>query len=329
MRSTFHTRLINGPFEDPGLLVSFAYEKKALLFDLGEIYRLTPKELLKVSHVFVSHTHIDHFIGFDRLLRIVLGRKKTVKLFGPPGFIDNVEGKLHAYTWNLIKDHTLVLDVTEIHATILKRKIFSCENGLLPGEIQPEEPFSGLIVKEPRFSVYTDFLDHRIPSLGFRLEERFHINMIKEQMDALDLAPGPWINRFKQSLFENTDPESLFFITPEKCFPLGELTQSIATITPGQKIAYITDVVFNEQNCERILQLANGVDILFIESAFLHEDQQLADRKYHLTAVQAGTLARLAGASNFQVFHFSTRYMYKGHLLMNEAKDAFNGHINI
>ncbi|MBF0452395.1 MAG: ribonuclease Z [Candidatus Magnetomorum sp.] len=329
MRPTFHTRLINGPFEDPGLFVSFSYEKKALLFDMGELHKLTAKELLKVTHVFVSHTHIDHFIGFDRLLRIVLGRKKTVKLFGPPGFISNIEGKLNAYTWNLIKDHTLILEVTEIHPTVLKSKTYSCAEGLLPGRVNPEEPFTGLIVKEPRFSIYTDFLDHKIPSLGFRLEERFHVNMIKEKMDALNLPPGSWINRFKQSLFEKKDPHSLFCISAEKYFPLGELAETIASISPGQKIAYITDVVYHEKNCERILRLAQGVNVLFIESVFLDEDQQMAARKYHLTAVQAGTLARQAGAETFKTFHFSSRYMYKGHVLINEAREAFCAHNNL
>ena len=46
---------------------------------------------------------MDHFIGFDApLLRVALGRGKTLRLYGPPGLIANVEGKLHGYTWNLV-----------------------------------------------------------------------------------------------------------------------------------------------------------------------------------------------------------------------------------
>ena len=74
--------------------VDFLFQKRALLFDLGDISALSNAELLKVSHVFVSHTHIDHFIGFDRLLRAVFGREKTLTLFCPENFIKNVEGKL-------------------------------------------------------------------------------------------------------------------------------------------------------------------------------------------------------------------------------------------
>ncbi len=96
MRPRFHPRLINGPFDDPGLFIPFLFENRAVLFDLGDILSLTPREILKISHVFVTHTHMDHFIGFDRILRLALGREKDLHLYGPPEFFKNVEGKLAA-----------------------------------------------------------------------------------------------------------------------------------------------------------------------------------------------------------------------------------------
>jgi len=104
MGSSFLPRLVNGPFDDPVLFVPFRYENRAFLFDLGEIYQLTSREILKVTHIFVTHTHMDHFAGFDRILRIFLGRNKDLYLYGPPGFIQNVEGKLAGYTWNLVEN---------------------------------------------------------------------------------------------------------------------------------------------------------------------------------------------------------------------------------
>lgn len=59
---------------------------------------------------------MDHFIGLDWFLRICLGRERAVRLYGPPGFIDRVEAKLSAYTWNLLHryDNNFGLEVTEV-----------------------------------------------------------------------------------------------------------------------------------------------------------------------------------------------------------------------
>ena len=104
MRPSFQPRLINDPFSDPGLFIPFLFEKKALMFDLGDLSPLSSGDILKVTHVFVTHTHMDHFIGFDTMLRLFLGREKTLCLFGPPNFFKHVEGKLAGYTWNLVDE---------------------------------------------------------------------------------------------------------------------------------------------------------------------------------------------------------------------------------
>src|SRR5215469_11397745 len=115
MRCLFEPRLVNEAFGDPGLYVDFRDERRALLLDLGDITALPPRKLMRLSHVFVTHTHMDHFAGFDHLLRVVLGRKEQIALFGGPGFIASVEHKLRAYTWNVVHRYEipLTLDVYE------------------------------------------------------------------------------------------------------------------------------------------------------------------------------------------------------------------------
>ena len=98
----FDPHLVNDTFGDPGLYVDLVFERRALLFDLGDLSRLSPRSLLRISDVFVSHRHMDHFVGFDQLLRCILGREKTVGFYGPPGLIEGIEHKLKSYTWNLI-----------------------------------------------------------------------------------------------------------------------------------------------------------------------------------------------------------------------------------
>ena len=111
----------------------------------------------------------------------------------------------------------------------------------------------------------------------------------------------------------------------EKLVPLGELKATVVKITPGQKISYITDAIYNDENACKIVKLTDASDLLFIEATFLHEDADKAAKKYHLTALQAGTLARMAGAKRISLFHFSPKYKGCGELLVEEAMQAFHG----
>src|SRR5216683_8316705 len=101
MRPIFHPSLVNGRYGDPTVYVETLFKTHSVLFDLGEIASLSPRKIRRVDQIFVSHAHIDHFIGFDHLLRLLVGREKTIRLYGPEGFIDQVQHKLHAYRWNL------------------------------------------------------------------------------------------------------------------------------------------------------------------------------------------------------------------------------------
>ena len=94
----FTINQLNSPFDDSAFFVRNIYHRKALLFDCGRLGGLTHSEILSLSDIFVSHTHMDHFIGFDRILRGSLKADKELRLFGPPGFITNVDGKFRGYT---------------------------------------------------------------------------------------------------------------------------------------------------------------------------------------------------------------------------------------
>ncbi len=331
MRPRFHPRLINGPFDDPGLFIPFLFENRAILFDLGDIYALSARDILKISHVFITHTHMDHFVGFDRLLRFVLGRGKKLYLYGPQGFLKNAEGKLAGYTWNLVNnfDYKLQLVLTEVHPEYLISREYPCQNKFIPSKRTIKRSFDGVLYEEPAFKICAAILDHSIPCLGLALKEQFHINIKKDRLEALTLEPGPWLNQFKQAIYDQTDMNSEFEVkfgknkTTKRRFVLGELAKEIALITPGQKIAYIADVASNASNEEKIVSLAKDADHLFIEAAFLNKDREIARQKYHLTARQAGQLAAKAGAKQFSVFHFSPRYLGQENLLYEEALEAY------
>ena len=331
MRPSFQPRLINGPFDDPGLLVSLIFHKRAILFDLGDLSALSAGDILKTDHIFVSHTHMDHFIGFDRIVRLLLARSKTVSLYGPEGFLENVNGKLSGYTWNLIHNfpEALTLKVTEVRSDRSIHQTFDCRAKFIPGPKQTTSGFNTLLYQDAVVNVTAAILDHQIPCLAFSLQEHFHVNIFKAALDSLGLPVGPWISTFKRLLYEKADPQTTIDIPDAAAdgdfhrFAINTLASRIARITPGQKITYVVDALYSPENEVKIIDLARDSDQLFIEAAFLHRDSHIARAKHHLTARQAGLIARNAGVRKMTVFHHSPRYTDQGDLLEAEAREAF------
>lgn len=330
MRPSFYPRLFNGPFDDPGVFVPLLFKNRAVIFDLGDLSAMSSRDILKITHVFVTHTHMDHFVGFDRLLRLFIGRDKTLHLFGPAGFLKNVEGKLAGYAWNLVENYedSLVIEAAEVHPGQLRVKHYRCQQAFRdPGK--PEiRSFNRILHQEPMLTVSAIVLDHSIPCLGFTLQEQFHVNIRKERLSALGLQPGPWLQTFKEALYEQQAPDTEIIAEgshrqERQKFNLDNLTQKIALITPGQKISYIADVGYSPANTEKIVAFVKNADHLYIETAFLDRHRDIASKKNHLTARQAGTIAGRAQVKQFTPFHFSPRYVGQEQLLEDEARQAF------
>lgn len=334
MSTLFDVSLINDEFGDPGLFIDLRFAKRSLLVDLGDLGRLSPRQLLRVSHVFVSHTHMDHFMGFDRLLLICLGRERRLDLIGPPGFIDRVEHKLAAYTWNLIagNETDFVIHASEVHEGSLAKAAEFHTRDAFRRTVAPILEFAkGVIIEDDEFRIGTVTLDHRTPCLAFALEQRLRINVWKDRLRPLGLPVGPWLTDLKAAVRRGEPDHTPFRVSwvdagqrQERTAPLGELKSELLRIAPGQKLAYVTDASYSSGNTARIIELAQGADELFIESPFLDQDADIAARKCHLTAGQAGLLARRAGVKKVVPFHFSPRYLGRERELREEVQRAFS-----
>jgi ribonuclease Z len=320
--------LVNEPFSDPGLLIDFRFGRRALLFDLGDLTPLSPRQLLRVSHAFVSHAHMDHFSGFDRLLRVCLNRTQPLHIMGPAGFVDRVEHKLRAYTLNLLGEHSpdFVIVAAEFADDHLNRWCeFRARDAFLRREVEPLRLPAGTLLEEEAFRITGTVLDHGTACLAFAFEEKLRVNVWSEGLKQLRLPVGPWLKEAKLLVRRGAADDTEVVVADERSIALGVLKEHALRTGRGQKIAYVVDAAGHEPNVLRIIALARGADQLFIEAAFLDADAEIAAQRRHLTARQAGEIGKLSGVKRLIPFHFSARYRDEEERIRSEAEQAFLG----
>jgi ribonuclease Z len=188
----------------------------------------------------------------------------------------------------------------------------------------------GIVYREPAFCVTTASLEHRTMCLAFALREAAHVNVWKNRLAQLELPVGPWLRELKRAVIENRPDDHPIRISARSRtsggdqMPLGRL-RDVLTVTPGQKIAYVTDAADTPANRAAIIGLAQDADLLFIEAAFAHADVALALERAHLTTAAAGQIAREAGVRRVEPFHFSPRYAGEEERMLGEVHAAFSG----
>ncbi|WP_328298568.1 ribonuclease Z [Streptomyces sp. NBC_00435] len=151
-----------------------------------------------------------------------------------------------------------------------------------------EEPVAGdgILASGDAYTLDAVRLSHPVESFGYRVTEPDGRRMRPELL-ALHGVKGPDVGRIQRE-------GSLGGIT------LDEVSEPRA----GQRFAFVMDT----RLCEGVEALAEGCDMLVIESTFLDEDVQLATDHGHLTAGQAARVARDAGVRHLVLTHFSQRY---------------------
>jgi ribonuclease Z len=129
---------------------------------------------------------MDHFIGFDALLRVNVGREKLIRMFGPEGFRECVHHKLQAYAWDLSDRYStdLIFDVTEIDGSgATGNAIFRFKNRFSVEAARTGKASDGRLLMDDAFTVKAAVMEHHGPCLGFAVEERAHVNVWKNRLE--------------------------------------------------------------------------------------------------------------------------------------------------
>jgi ribonuclease Z len=317
----FLPQLLNPRDGDAALLVTLQGQGRALLLDCGQIAHHRRELFHPVTDLFISHAHIDHFTGFDHILRSLLTRRQTLRVHGPVGITERVAAKLGGYTWNLLGEEAVTILVNEWSNGSIEATPYAAADCFTPGPSAVCEA-GDLLLAEETLTARCALLDHRTPSLAFRLEEADHLRIDTEALLAGGWKPGPWLERLKRLVREGADPETPVAVDG-KPFPLGDLAERLVRRERGAILAYVTDARGSRENFTKIIALARGADRFFCEGMFLEADRERADASAHLTARQAGRLAREAGVKRLTIFHASRRYGGNHDALLDEARTEF------
>ncbi len=337
----FETKIPNGPLGDPVVYCLSQKTGEALLLDLGDLSNLSNKEILKVRHIAVSHTHLDHFIGFDRLLRVNVPHFKPFELCGPPGLIKNVQGKMNAYCWNLLEPGQIRIRVHEISrdgsiTTALltndrafeptvephREPVFSADD-----PPPPKKPAVCAMILDDGTRVESIVLDHGTPVCAFMLQSPSRYYVRDGALDDLGLDAGSWIRELQMTMAAK-DSGRVFEIGG-KTWRAGDLAARLLNRVQSRSLAYLTDFIFNADNLDRLNVAFKGVEKIVCETNYRTTERERATQKKHLTTKQAALIAAVLGARELETFHISNLYTDRVDLAQEEAQAFFEQFRNL
>lgn len=317
-------RLVNGSVGDPALFVDGPGPDDALLFDAGENAALGDDRLGDLEAVFLTHHHVDHFIGFDRIVRANLDRDKALHVCGPEGTIAKVYDRIKSYEYPFFPFQKIVLEVLEVRPDRLRSARLECARRF-PRPKVAESPWDGPVVyRADGLSVEAAFADHTVPCLAYALVEEPGIHPDPDRLARGPLRAGRWVEEARALLRASAPPEMPVAVPgPGGILTLGELRERYFVETPGSRVAYVTDTAWSEAVRPALLRLARGARRLYCDSFYAAGQVAQAEKHRHMTATQAAEFAREAGVGELVLIHFASRYEGRYGALVEEARAGF------
>jgi len=237
----------------------------------------------KINHIFISHLHGDHFFGLIGL----------ISTFG----ILNREKELHVYGPKGIK---------EVINLQLKYSKSYVKYDLIFHELNSKN--SELIFEDSKVEVHTIPLNHRVYTNGFLFKE-------KKKPRKLNISEVEKYSEIEICDYNNLKAGRDFTLNS------GEvLSNKLLTLDPDKTLsyAYCSDTCYKPD----IVEIIKESDLLYHESTFLSDKEDLALKTKHATAQQAAEIAKMANVKRLILGHYSSRYSDIS-LFKKEAKETF------
>ena len=265
--------------------VLVSYKNENILIDCGEG---TQRQFRKAN------------INPCQLTRLLITHFHGDHVFGLPGLfqtlgLNNYQKTLYIYGPKGTKEFIKKIYDTFIHTKKISMEIFEVH---------------GTFIETPDFKLTALSLDHDSPTNGYMFEEKDKLRIDKNKLKRLKIhQSNPELGKLAKGIDIKIN---------NKIIKYKDLTYK----QKGKKISFIFDTGL----CNNAKKLVQASDLAVIESTFLEnseEGKEKAKEYKHLTAAQAGRLAKQGKAKELILTHFSQRYENKENLLLQEAKKIF------
>jgi ribonuclease Z len=315
---TIEPAFFSGLLDDPVLLLNTRPTGRGILIDCGRVHHLAKRVMKSIDALFVTHAHMDHFMGIDTVIRHNHVSPRTLELFGPPGISEKMSAKFSSYDWNLTEPYWCSFRVHEIHPDSIATFLFPGPDGF-PRRFAGERPREDKVIyRNDYLRVEADLCDHKIPVLIFKITERASFLVDEAKIDQAGLVRGPWLRQLKKRFYRgNPSGEPLVVlrlregnVMEESVEDVAELYESIREEQPPSSIGYVTDIAFTEENLDKLCNLFRGVTLLLCECSFLAGDLDKARVSAHLCTSDINFLVDRLRPPFFLPMHLSKSYIH-------------------
>jgi ribonuclease Z len=169
---------------------------------------------------------------------------------------------------------------------------------------------NGKFFENKSIQISSQEVKHGKNALAYKIEEKDKININIEKLKKIGVKPGPHLKDLKEG-------RNIRF--NKKIIRAKDYT----TFRKGRKISIIMDTAY----LESLAKFGKDSDIMIAESTYIQEDAKKAEEYDHLTASQAATIAKKAGAKQLYLTHISQRYEHNESIVLKEARKIFKNTI--
>jgi len=234
-----------------------------------------------------------------KLTRILITHWHGDHVLGLPGLLqtlalNNYSKTLHIY--GPLGTKEFFEKITSMFVFVLKREL----------KVEVHEIADGVVFETPDFFVEARRMHHGTACLAYRFVEKDRVKLDKKKFTRYGLSESPILKVLKEKGKIKWKGKTIRL-------------EQVSKIVRGRKITIILDTKLNK-NC---YEIAKNADLLICESTYSDEDAEKAKEYKHLTAKQAGEIAKKAKAKKLILTHISQRYEGKEKLLLKEAKKIF------